>query len=167
MEALDNIYSLLNQNIKTTADLIIISKKKKKTLHMQHTFLYISSLSFCTATTWKLVTRFMEERLSFVCIFILGWVDYHFFLGIPAIWQWKWPVCTRSTPEPSPMELGYKDVRKHLCGGEDVSRACAFVGASRKRLTQELDIWNCPLMFLIDNGTGKETKFPTFVWLLY
>ena len=60
-EAVDNIYSLLKQNIKscnasgegnengekTTIGLI----SKKATLHVQHTFLYISLPLFCTTTS--------------------------------------------------------------------------------------------------------------------
>ena len=51
------------------------------TLHVQHTFLYISLPLFCTTTTWNsarnfLVTRFMEEKL---------YVFLFFFFSLPLI----------------------------------------------------------------------------------
>ena len=147
---------------KTTTDLIIISKKKKNFAHAAHFFVHFFSvvLHGYNVTTWKLVTRFMEERLSFVWIFVLGWVDYHIFLGIPAIWQWKWPMGTWSTPEPSPMELGYKDVRKHLCGGEDCPAHVLLLvlaeSDSRKSLTFEIG----PLCFWLIMVWGKRRNFP-------
>ena len=79
-EALFNIYGFLKENIKsmntkdklkatktlktTTIDLI----SKKTTLHVQHTFLYISLPLFCTTETsfYFLFTRFMEEMFVFV-----------------------------------------------------------------------------------------------------
>ena len=65
------------RTVKTTAiDLIctcnaivfLISKKKKTTLHVQHTFWYISLPLFCgtTNTFTFLFTRFMEEMLVFL-----------------------------------------------------------------------------------------------------
>ena len=45
----------------------LISKKKKKTLHAQHTFfLYISLMLFCTTTTWNFLVRHLMWEVSYV-----------------------------------------------------------------------------------------------------
>ena len=55
-----------NENGKKTT---ISPISKKTTLHVQHTFLYISLPLFCTTTAWNfLVTRFMEE-MSYLLMF--------------------------------------------------------------------------------------------------
>ena len=54
-----------NENGETTIGLI----SKKATLHVEHTFLYISLPLFCTTTTWNfLVTLFVQE-MSYLFMF--------------------------------------------------------------------------------------------------
>ena len=66
----------------TTVGLI----SKKATLHVQHTFLYISLPLFCTTTTWN-----FQKRLSYT--FYGGnvvRVQVHFFFSLPLIFTLHW-----------------------------------------------------------------------------
>ena len=73
------------ERLKTTIGLI----SKKATLHVQHTFLYISLPLFCTTTMWTenskkfLVTRFRVEKTSYV--FFCVYVFFFFFSVVPLI----------------------------------------------------------------------------------
>ena len=66
---------------KTTIDLI--SQKKKKTLHVQHTFLYISLPLFCTTTTRNFQKPFFMEEMSYVFSFTF-FTAAHFHLTLVA-----------------------------------------------------------------------------------
>ena len=57
---------------------------KKTTLHVQHTFLYISLPLFCTTTSWNLQKLFFMEEMSYVFSFTFFFTAVHFLLALVA-----------------------------------------------------------------------------------
>ena len=83
---------------------------KKTTLHVQHTFLYISLPLFCTTTSWNLQKLFFMEEMSYVFSFTFFFTaaDFHLALAASSISHFvtattKFSCCSSNKKKMSPL----------------------------------------------------------------